>query len=101
MAKKLRSAAVIHGVQVHMIFTCNDCHTVLNPPVEKSGLYVLRDMQPLLICPGCARADDLYIWGDPDLLDHQDWTPEMLQAEQEKKDAEVDGNELGDNPAPA
>lgn len=100
MTKILRSAAVVTGVQVHMIFVCNDCRVVLGQPVEKTGLYVLRDMEPVLICPECARADDLYIWGDPELLDRQDWTPEMLKAEQEKKDAEVDGNKFRDNPTP-
>lgn len=115
--KKLRSAAVMTGAPVHRVFTCNDCGALLNQPVEKTGLYVLRGTEPVLICPGCARDNDLYIWGDPELLDRQDWTPEMKKAEadaiaiqkeidrqkaeQEKKDAEVDGNKLGDNPTPA
>lgn len=91
---KLRSAAVISGEPRERVFTCDDCKTVLDQPVDKSALYVLRNNEPMLICPKCARPDDLYIWGDPELLDRQDWTPDMLKAEQEREQAIIDAETM-------
>ena len=84
---KLRSAAAVLGHPRERVYQCEDCKTALDQPVDKSGLYILRDNEPLLICPKCALPDDLFIWGDITHLNHQDWTSDMLKAETEKEQA--------------
>jgi len=92
--QKLRSAAVMRGVPRERLFYCEFCKALLNQPVEKTALYILRDNEPLLICPKCALPDDLFIWGDPALLDRRDWAPDMVKAEREKEQARIDAESM-------
>jgi hypothetical protein len=92
--QKLRSAAIVLGVPRERLFYCEFCKALLNQPVEKSALYVLRDNEPLLICPKCALPDDLFIWGDPAHLDRRDWSPDMLAAEREREQARIDAEAM-------
>jgi len=51
------------------VYLCDDCGKPLNPPVESTSLYVLRGNEPRLICVGCVKPTDLYIWGNINYLD--------------------------------
>lgn len=51
-------------------YFCNRCKMELALPLEERAVYVLDQETdgPALVCPGCVKSSDLYLWGDPSVL---------------------------------
>jgi hypothetical protein len=54
-------------------FTCARCGKPLLNPVEETSVYVfevedVHEIDPKLICVGCVKSTDRYIWGTKEVL---------------------------------
>lgn len=50
---------------------CGRCGKPLKTPLEKEAVYVAPKKgmdEPMLVCPGCVKRTDLYIWGNESVL---------------------------------
>jgi hypothetical protein len=50
---------------------CGRCKNPLKTPLEEEAVYVAPKKgreEPMLVCPGCVKKTDLYIWGNESVL---------------------------------